>query len=302
MKLNIKSSINSLLIALFVLVAGGLYADTCESPDVLRFAEIVRPDNIDNRGFKKQSEIFRDILARETGKTVELIFTKSYADSSMLLQKGSVELARIGPNTYVQSKIQNADIEAFATAVNLQSERSKEAGYNSLLVIRDNGKFDSIASLKNSRLALVDPGSTSGFLVPKILFSDFLGVPLEQYFNRVLISGDQILSFKALASGRVDAAFLSSSLLNVVVEDGIVSMDDYTVLWTSPSIPREPFVYRQNLCDDLKEVISSTLFEIHKNPKSSNWLKRLHASKLVAVEDEDFDIIRQLLLRKKDHQ
>ena len=49
-------------------------------------------------------------------------------------------------------------------------------------------RLPSIESLKGTTLGLVDPGSTSGHLMPRVVFGDVIGMDLDDYFGKVVRS------------------------------------------------------------------------------------------------------------------
>ena len=56
-----------------------------------------------------------------------------------------------------------------------------------------------------------------------------------------------------MKEGKVDAAFVATHRFDNVIDRGHVKLDDFNVLWKSPVIPQDPFVYRSDLCPELKK-------------------------------------------------
>lgn len=102
-----------------------------------------------------------------------------------------------------------------------------------MLVVLAKSDFNDIISLKGSRLALTDPGSTSGALLPRKQFVGRVGMTLENYFRVVSYSGSHAKSVQALAGGAVDAAFIASAQLEEAHVAGKLRKGDVRVLWTS---------------------------------------------------------------------
>ncbi len=125
-------------------------------------------------------------------------------------------------------------------------------------------KFTTIESLKGSVLGLTDPGSTSGNLMPRVVFSDVVGMDLDKYFGKVVYTGSHELSTVAVHQGKVDAAFVATHRFDNVVNKGEVALGDFNVLWKSDPIPQDPFVYRNSLCDDIKKKIEDSFRRCHR--------------------------------------
>ena len=95
-------------------------------------------------------------------------------------------------------------------------------------------KFTTIKSLKGTTLGLVDPGSTSGNLFPRVVFAKNVGGDLDKYFGKVVYTGSHELSTVAVAKGKVDSAFVATHRFDNVVNKGQVKLEDFNILWKSP--------------------------------------------------------------------
>ena len=144
-------------------------------------------------------------------------------------------------------------------------------GYKSVLITKKGSKFGTIESLHGAVLALVDPASTSGAIIPEFVFSKEIGKPLKEYFSRVVFSGGHDLSSIAVVEGKADAAFVASHRLMEVVNAGKVSLTDFNVLWVSPRLPQDPFVYRTTLCEPLRAKIVETFLSVDQNPDGRKY-------------------------------
>ena len=173
-------------------------------------------------------------------------------------------------------------------------------GYRAALISLKSSKFDSIDSLKGSTLGLVDPGSTSGNLMPRVVFGDVIGMDLDDYFGKVAYTGSHELSSVAVAEGRVDAAFVATHRFDNVVNKGEIKLEDVNVLWQSDPIPQDPFVYRSELCDELKAQIADTFLGLNNDESAKNFLNNVKSNKFVEMTSEDYDIIRALKKAKDE--
>jgi phosphonate transport system substrate-binding protein len=142
-------------------------------------------------------------------------------------------------------------------------------------------------------VALVDPASTSGGLVPENVFPKLASLPpLKTYFSRVVFSGGHDLSSISVSEGKVDAAFVASHRFMETVNAGKVKLEDFNILWSSPLIPQDPFVYRNTLCDDLKKKIADTFLQVDQNEDGRKYLANVKSEKVVKMVDADYNIVR----------
>ncbi len=265
----------------------------CEDPKALRFSLVPTQDSIRELTYYKP---ILDLLAKNTGKKIEFYMPTSYSSVVEALLGKWVDIAVLGPESYVIAHNKDRDIEVFAT-YSRQADGIQVAGpgYQSLLITKKGSSFTSIESLKGSVLALVDPASTSGSLIPEAEFpKDKHLPPLNQYFSRVIFSGGHDLSTLAVAEGKVDAAFVASHRFMEVVHAGKVKQDDFTVLWSSALLPQDPFVYRANLCEGLKKAIADTFLTVDQTEEGRTYLTNIRSERVVKMNDADYDIIRSV--------
>lgn len=272
--------------------AGFAGAQGCESPKALRFSIIPTQDTVRELALYKP---VMDLMAKNTGRKVEFYLPTSYASVVEALLGKWVDVAVLGPESYVIAHSKDPSIEVFAT-YSKKKDGVQEAGpgYKSMLITKKGTKFTTIASLKGSVLLLVDPASTSGALVPEAIFgAKVLKMPLKQYFSRVAFSGGHDLSTLAVANGKADAAFVASHRFMNTIETGRVKLGDFNILWQSPRIPQDPFVYRSTLCSDLKHKIAETFLTLNSTAAGKKYLDNVDSTKFVKMTDADYDIIRE---------
>ena len=151
------------------LATTGAWAAQCENPDELTFAMIPTEETV------AELELYKpvtDRLAAETGKGIQFFMPTSYAAVVEGMLGGFVDVAVLGPYSYVIANDKDPSIEVFATYAKRAGHLQQEGpGYAAALVTKKGSKFTDIASLEGSILGLVDPGSTSGNLFPRVVFS-----------------------------------------------------------------------------------------------------------------------------------
>lgn len=268
-------------------------AADCDDPPRLRFS-LVPQGNA-----KNDAATFRPLfeaLERELGKSIEIIYPSSYGFVVEGLLAASIDLAFMGPASYASARNSDRDIRAFAS-YSLKAGAFQEEGafYRSLLVVRSNSRFRDSESLRGAVLALVDPVSTSGAVLPRHLYSPVINGPFEKYFGRVVYTGGHDKSAAAVASGQVDAAFVASNHLSDLISAGKARKDDYQVLWRSELIPLDPFVYRDRLCAPIKHTIRK-VFLNNNGEEYGTVLKKLNAVRFSPISDDSYRTIREILL------
>ncbi len=274
-------------------MASAVQAAECENPDELTFAMVPTEETVAELQLYKP---VTDRLAKETGKKIQFFMPTSYASVVEGLLSKFVDVAVLGPYSYVIASSKDPSVEVFATYAKRPGHMQEEGpGYKAALVTKKSSKFKDIKSLKGTTLGLVDPGSTSGNLFPRVVFSKNVGGDLDKYFGKVVYTGSHELSTVAVDKGKVDAAFVATHRFDNVVNKGEVKLDDFNILWMSPAIPQDPFVYRGTLCQDLKDKIKATFLGLSaSNPGEKKFLDNVKSNKFVGMSSKDYDVIRDL--------
>jgi phosphonate transport system substrate-binding protein len=280
---------------LAALCFGAAQAQQCEDPKVLRFSIIPTQESVRELTLYKP---VLDLLAKNTGKKIEFYMPTSYSSVVEALLGKWVDVAVLGPESYVIAKNQGAVIDVFATySKKAQGIQEAGPGYKSILISKKGSKFTTIESLKGTVMLLVDPASTSGSLIPEFIFgSKVIKTPLKTYFGKVAFSGGHDLSTLAVFDGKADAAFVATHRFMNTVDGskGRMKIEDFNILWTSPLLPQDPFVFRSTLCPELKEKIAQTFLTLNQNDVGKAYLENVGSERFVAMKDADYNIIREV--------
>lgn len=279
--------------AALVLAAPAFAQSKCEDPKVLKFSLVPTQDSLRELTYYKP---ILDQLSKNTGKKIEFYMPTSYSSVVEALLGKWVDVAVLGPESYVIAKNKEPTVEVFGTYSRLKNGvQDAGPGYKAVLITKKGSKFGDIASLKGAVLALVDPASTSGSLVPEHVFPKQANTPpLKSYFSKVVYSGGHDLSAISVAEGKVDAAFVATHRFMETVNAGKVKQDDFNYLWYSPLLPQDPFVYRNTLCDELKAKIANTFLQVDQNEDGKKYLANVKSEKVVKMTDADYNIIRDV--------
>ncbi len=281
-------------------LSGQALAAPCLNPDALTFAIIPTEESVAELQLYKP---VTDRLAELTGKKIQFFMPTSYASVVEGMLSGFVHVGVLGPYTYVIANAKDPNIEVFATYAKRPGHLQEEGpGYRGVLVTKKGTKFTTIESLKGTVLGLTDPGSTSGNLLPRVVFAETIGMDLDDYFSKVVYTGSHELSTVAVYQGRVDAAFVATHRFDNVIDKGEVALDDFNVLWKSDPIPQDPFVYLKTLCDDIKKNIEETFLGLEDQPGAKKFLDNVKSNRFVRMTSDDYNIIRALKKAKDERK
>lgn len=275
-------------------------AADCENPDALTFAMVPTEETV------AELELYKpvtDRMAKLTGKKIQFFMPTSYASVVEGLLGGFVDVAVLGPYSYVIANGKDPSIEVFATYAKKPGHLQEEGpGYRAALVSKKGSKFTDIESLKGATVGLTDPGSTSGNLMPRVVFADVVGMDIEKYFGKVAYTGSHELSTVAVAQGKVDAAFVATHRFDNVVDKGEVKLEEFNVLWSSDPIPQDPFVYRNTLCQEIRDNVAETFLGLKDEADAKKFLANVKSNTFVPMTSKDYDIIRALKKAKDERK
>lgn len=228
------------------------------------------------------------------GIPVDLVSTSSSYESVIdAVVSGGVDIAWLGPASYIMAHQRDPRIEPFAS-LTINPGYFTPAGhdYRSLLLTR-RGTATDITALRGKQLALSDPASTSGSVVPNVEFSAKIGQPLTQFFGAVVYAGSHEKSLEALLDGRVDAAFVASVEVDAYLRKGRINRDTFSVLWRSAPIYYSPYVFSGSLCPELKAQVRNAMLT---DPQGlAAFLNAQDASGIVAASHAQYAPLQRML-------
>lgn len=239
----------------------------------------------DARAMVRQSQPIADKLAEAIGMKVELFVGSDYNATIEALRAKHIDAALLGPFSYVLATTQ-ADVEAFAITV---TAKTMQPGYHSIIITQKDSPINSLQDIKGHTFAFVDPGSTSGFMVPSAFFVREDIVP-EKDFKQVMYSGGHDASIVAVAEGKVEAASVADRILERAYAKGLADRKDIKVIWQSALIPNNPMLYRKGLSEDLKKKIREAFYGF----KNLAFGEMGTVARFDPATDQTYDVIRQI--------
>ena len=291
-RMSIGATAIALTMGLGMMTSTSVMAAECENPDSLTFAIIPTEETVAELQLYKP---ITDRMEKLTGKKIEFFMPTSYASVVEGMLSKFVDVAVLGPYSYVIANSKDSEVEVFATYAKKPGYLQEEGpGYRGVLVSKKGSGIKTISDTKGTLVGLTDPGSTSGNLVPRVVFSEEIGMDIDDYFKKVAYTGSHELSTVAVDQGKVDVAFVASHRFDNVVAKGEVKLEDFNVIWSSPPIPQDPFVYRSPLCEDIKANIRETFLGLKDDPNAQAFLNNVKSNTFVPMTSADYDVIREL--------
>ncbi len=235
---------------------GDLVADTPSDA-----SQLLDPDTLifsytpveDPSVYENVFEEFMTYLAEKTGKKVKWYGAESYAAQVEAMRSGRLHVAGIstGPTVF---GVNLAGYVPFA----IMAKEGGRFGYRLQLITHRDSDIKEVIDLKGRKIAHVTPSSNSGNQAPRALFKDMGVVPDEDY--EVIYSGKHDNSIMGVANRDYDAAPIASSVLDRMIDKGLLKRDDIRIIWESDLFPTTSYGYAHNLQPELaKNVVDAFL-------------------------------------------
>jgi len=239
----------------------------------------------DSRAMVRQSQAILDIVAKHTGMKVDTFVGSDYNATIEALRAGHVDVALLGPFSYVLATTV-AQVEAFGVTV---TSRTMQPSYKSIIIAGKDSGINSLADLKGRTFAFVDPGSTSGYMVPAAAFINSKITP-EKDFKQVMYSGGHDATIVSVGSGKVDAGSVADRIYERGCAKGLADCSKLKVVWTSQPIPNDPLLYRKALPEDMKKKIREAFYSV----KNLSFGEMGTVARFDPATDKDYDPVRDI--------
>ena len=217
-------------------------ADT--AAETLVFAQIPSESA---QGIAEDNAAIIAAIERETGLEVEIQQVTDYAAVIEALRAGQVQLAGLGPFSYMVAKDSGAGVEALGALVD---DPTDEPGYKSYGIVPAGSDITDLAGFAGKTVCFVDPTSTSGFLYPSAGLLD-LGIDPEDDVTPVFAGGHDA-SAMSVIDGTCDAGFAYDTMVtSQLIGSGGMQEGDLEVVWESEVIAGSPYVASDTLPAEL---------------------------------------------------
>jgi len=228
-------------------------------------------------------------LEKQLGVEVEMKLAGDYTGIITGMAHKHIDFAYLGPKSYVEAA-RRANAEALVVEVDGESGLP---GYRGTIITKKGSNLKSLEDIKGKKWAFTSSQSTSGTLVPTVMFSK-KGIDPKKYFSKVIYSGGHEASILSVKAGKVDAA----STNNLDFNRGLGKQwknEDFNVIYTSELIPGAPVAIRAELPQSLKMAVKGALVSYN----DAEGLKRLKNKGFIPGDDSVYDSVRELIELKK---
>ena len=201
--------------------------------------------------------VFADLLRhlqKVTGKKVQYFGPQNYAAQLEAMRSGRLHVTGYSTGSLVWA-VNVAGAVPFAQMATDKGAR----GYHMVVIARGNdARIKSVADLKGKRVAHVSQTSSSGHQAPVYFFTRLGVTPGKDY--EIVFSSKHDNSILGVVNGDYDAAAVADTVLERMVNRGVVKRADYKIVYTSPVFPTAGFAYYYALDPKLAAKIKEAFY------------------------------------------
>ena len=251
---------------------------------------------------RERWEPFFRNMEKKTGLKITSFYAPDYAGVIEAMRFNKVQVAWFG-NKSAMEAVDRANGEVFAQVMYADGT----FGYYGLLITHKDSPYrsldDVLKSSKSINFGIGDPNSTSGFLVPSFYVFAQNNVDPRTAFKTVR-NASHGANIQAVLAKQVDVATNNTEDVAKLEATKPELFEQLRVIWKSPLIPSDPFVWRQDLDPAGKAKIRDFVLNYARtDPEEKVVLKNIYNyGGFRASSNEQLKPIRQLELfrdRKK---
>jgi len=209
------------------------------------------------------------------------------------LDAGEIDLCWICGLPYIRKVAKPSPLIELLAAPVMQGERYQDRPiYFSDVVVRGESRFQTLGDLRGAAWAYNEPGSHSGYNV--VRYALVLRDETAGFFGRVIESGAHQVSLKMILNGEVDGSAIDSTVLEQELDDNPSMHERIRIIDIFGPSPIPPWVISKNTRTDWQSALRELFLTMHLDPGGKVLLDRAHMLRFTAVEDVDYNPIRNM--------
>ena len=208
----------------------------------------------------------------------------SYQDHIKTVGHDQLDIAYIGPAEYV------AMVKKYGPKPLIVCQVTDGSPFfRGIIIVRDDHPAKSLADLGKGEFAFVDPHSTMGHLIPRVILQQENPLLIANQRYRFLKTHDNVAL--GVLAGDFEAGAVKEAVFKRFKPSGL------KMLAATPAIAEHLFVARSTLADSTINQLRAAMLKLNKNQTKQNVLKSVKASitGFSLVRDDAYNSLRQIL-------
>ncbi|MBN1583550.1 MAG: phosphate/phosphite/phosphonate ABC transporter substrate-binding protein [Anaerolineae bacterium] len=264
------------IVVLSLAGCGGSKLGTEKNPIVMSFV----PSG-DTQEIMASGDQLAKMINEKTGLVIEANVGTDFAAVREAMGAGKAQIGWLNTFNYVLAN------EKYGVEVGLVTERYGATTYVGQLNVNVNSGIESLADLKGKVMCWVDPNSTSGYIIPRIMLKAN-GIDPDKDFSKTVEAGSHNNVITQVYNGECDAGASFADARSSIEEDYPDVKEKVLILATTTEIPNDSVSFAKDLPADLRDQIINALLEIAGTDEGKAALESLYSIAGLQKADDSF--------------
>ncbi len=219
------------------------------------------------------------------------------------IQKNEVDIAFINSFVYLSLETSGKQYHMHPVAA-LEVKTAAKDNYKTALVISSKLTAKKLADLKTQapklRMVLVNKGSTSGNLVPRLALSGAGIKQPDKEFASFEYTQTHAAAMEAVLNGKADVAAMGNSEYDKFLKLDSNNKKRIKLLWLSPEIPLGPVLFNNRFGSAVGRELQTALLELHQQDAvaleaiKSGWSEAKQTTHFVVINASHYDPLKRI--------
>ncbi len=211
-----------------------------------------------------------EMIAEKTGLVIEANVGTDFAAVREAMGAGTAHIGWLNTFNYVLAN------EKFGVDVGLVTVRYGASTYVGQFNVRADSGIESLDDLKGKVMCWVDPNSTSGYIIPRIMLAAN-GIDPDTDFDKTVEAGSHNNVITQVYNGDCDVGVSYADARSSIEEDYPDVKDVVIVLATTTEIPNDSVSFISDMDKEIRADIVKALVEIAASEEGQEALNNLYS-------------------------
>lgn len=275
---------NFWLVTVVVLVVVALMLTSCgkpklgtkDNPIIMSFVPSGNTQEIIASG-----DTLAKMISDKTGLTIKANVGTDFAAVREAMGAGKAHIGWLNTFNYVLAH------EKYGVDVALVTVRFGSTSYKGQILDRADSGIKSLQDLKGKVMCWVDPNSTSGYIVPRIMLKAN-GIDPDKDFAKTIEAGSHNNVVTQVYNGDCDAGATYADARSSVEKNLPDVKQKVVVLATTTDIPNDNVSFTKDFPPELRTKIVNALLDISKSDSGKEALNKLYSIAGLEKADDSF--------------
>lgn len=227
-----------------------------------------------------------EMMSEKTGLVVKAEVGTDFAATREAMGAGKAHIGWLNTFNYVLAN------EKYGVEVGLVTSRFGLTTYKGQINVRADSGIESLDDLKGKVMCWVDPNSTSGYIIPRIMLKAN-GIDPDTDFTQTIEAGSHNNVVTQVYNGDCDAGATYADARSSIEKDVPDVKEKVVVLAETTDIPNDSVSFIKDLPAETRDKLINALLEISQSEEGKAALESLYSiAGLERADDSFYDAFR----------